>query len=205
MDSAPEIQDAVNRVWSGRGYEPFDLPTLISFVGNGLPKLIERAMAARGVEKDAFQSLHDEVLDIYKTADGSLTTPYAGVEGVLKILSDQGVRLGVCTNKPEGAARHVLHVLSWDMFEMVVGGDTLPSRKPDPAPLNAVWEGLGKGAMLYVGDSETDAETAVAAGVKFALFTEGYRKNPVEKLPHDFLFSSYEIFLKIVDEAFETQ
>lgn len=202
VDSAPEIQDAVNRVWSGRGHEPFDLPTLISFVGNGLPTLIKRAMAARGIEQDAFQSLHDEVLDIYNAADGSLTTPYPGVEDVLKTLSEQGVRLGVCTNKPEGAARHVLRVLGWDMFDVVVGGDTLPTRKPDPQPLKAVWEALGNGAMLYVGDSEVDAETAVAAGVKFALFTEGYRKNPVENVPHDFLFSDYADFQKIVETHF---
>ncbi|MCP4818721.1 MAG: HAD-IA family hydrolase, partial [Shimia sp.] len=161
--------------------------------------LIKRAMAARGIEQDAFQSLHDEVLDIYNAADGSLTTPYPGVEDVLKTLSEQGVRLGVCTNKPEGAARHVLRVLGWDMFEVVVGGDRLPVRKPAPQPLNAVWEALGNGAMLYVGDSEIDAETAVAAGVKFALFTEGYRKNPVERVPHDFLFSDYADFLKIVE------
>ncbi|SFK51125.1 phosphoglycolate phosphatase [Shimia haliotis] len=203
VDSAPEILDAVNRVWSGRGYDPFDLPTLISFVGKGLPNLIQLAMKAREVEASEYQDLHDEVLGIYNAADGALTKPYDGVEDMLETLVDQGFLLGICTNKPEEAARQVLRVFGWDsLFESVVGGDTFAARKPDPQPLNAVWQALGAGPMLYVGDSETDAETAVAAKAKFALFTEGYRKKPVQALAHDFVFSDYARFMGIVDEVF---
>ncbi len=204
VDSAPEIQDAVNRVWTDRGYAPFDLPTLISFVGKGLPNLIRLAMAARDVDAAEFQSLHDEVLAIYNAADGTLTKPYDGVVDVLKDLEKQGVRLGLCTNKPEEAARHVLRILGWGkLFEVVIGGDTLATRKPDAAPLLAVCDALDAGPVLYVGDSETDADTAVAAGVKFAFFTEGYRKKTVEEMPHDFRFSSYAALPSIVKKALE--
>ncbi|MGR3636101.1 MAG: phosphoglycolate phosphatase [Shimia sp.] len=202
VDSAPEIQDAVNRIWQARGYPPFDLPTVISFVGKGLPNLIRLAMAARGVDEAEFQSMHDEVLTVYNSADGSLTKPYQGVAETLMSLQSQGIHLGVCTNKPEDAARHVLRILGWDqMFDVVIGGDSLAWRKPDPRPLEAVWDALGRGTVLYVGDSEVDAETAAALGMKFALFTEGYRKKPVDELPHDYVFSDYGAFAKIVDDA----
>ncbi|TCL10004.1 phosphoglycolate phosphatase [Shimia isoporae] len=203
IDSAPEIQDAVNRVWTSRGFEPFDLPTLISFVGNGLPTLVRLAMEARDIQGEAYRSLHDEVLDIYNAADGSLTKPYEGVSETLEDLSLQGFRLGICTNKPEGAARHVLRLLGWDdVFEVVIGGDTLAWRKPDRRPLDAVCEALGASSVLYVGDSEVDAETAVAANVKFALFTEGYRKSPLSQIPHDYRFSNYDAFSKILMDVF---
>ncbi|KPA22064.1 Phosphoglycolate phosphatase, chromosomal [Shimia sp. SK013] len=202
VDSAPEIQDSVNRVWMARGYAPFDLPTVISFVGKGLPNLIRLAMASRGVDDAEYQSLHDEVLAIYNAADGSLTRPYQGVAETLISLQTHGIRLGICTNKPENAARHVLQLLGWDqVFDVVIGGDTLAWRKPDPRPLEAVWNAMGRGSALYVGDSEIDAETAAAAGVKFALFTEGYRKKPVDELPHDYVFSNYDALAAIVDDA----
>lgn len=204
VDSAPDIQDAVNRVWTSRGYAPFDLPTLISFVGNGLPTLIRRAMAARDIDGGDYQSLHDDVLYFYNAADGTLTKPYEGVVDVLERLARQGVRLGICTNKPEAAARHVLRNLGWSsLFEVVIGGDTLAERKPHPAPLLAVSEALSAGPVLYVGDSEIDAETAVAAGLKFAFFTEGYRKKTIEEMPYDFRFSDYVDFADILDDALQ--
>jgi len=78
-------------------------------------------------------------------------------------------------------------------FAAVVGGDSLPQRKPDPAPLRRVAELLGVelAAVAYVGDSEVDAATAAAAKVPFLLFTEGYRKTPVEDLPHRANFADF--------------
>ncbi|MEZ5685552.1 MAG: HAD-IA family hydrolase [Paracoccaceae bacterium] len=73
---------------------------------------------------------------------------------------------------------------------MVIGGDSLPTRKPEPAMLHAAHERLGGGPMIYVGDSEIDAETAANAGAPFALYTEGYRKTDVHDLRHQVAFSS---------------
>ena len=78
------------------------------------------------------------------------------------------------------------------------GGDSLPVNKPDPAPLAACFKGLGQSGGLYVGDSEVDAETAHAAGIPFALFTEGYRKTPVAALPHAYSFSDFSKLPDIV-------
>lgn len=204
VDSAPEIQDAVNRVLVVRGLEPFDLPTVISFVGNGLPTLIRHAMAARDIADEDFQIVHDDVLAIYNAADGSLTKPYKGAPETLEWLAAQGVRIGLCTNKPEQAARHVLDVLGWThLFEIVIGGDSLAWRKPDPRPLTTVRDAIGQGPVLYVGDSEIDAQTAKAAGVTFALFTEGYRKAEVEDLTFAYKFARYADFAAIVTEVLD--
>ena len=81
---------------------------------------------------------------------------------------------------------------------MVIGGDSLGVKKPDPAPLLRAFEALAEPNPLYVGDSEIDAETAERAGVPFALFTEGYRKAAIEELTHAFRFDD---FAKLPDFA----
>jgi phosphoglycolate phosphatase len=114
------------------------------------------------------------------------------VTGALDALRAAGHRLGICTNKPEEPTLLVLELLGLARyFDVVVGGDTLAQKKPDPAPLAHAFAALGDGARLYVGDSEVDAETAQRAGVRFALYTEGYRKMPVETLAHDWRFADF--------------
>lgn len=84
-------------------------------------------------------------------------------------------------------------------FDLVVGGDTFDMRKPDPLPLLKTIGETAIQDVLYVGDSEVDAETALRAQVTFALFTEGYRKSSVEDIPHDHRFSSWMEFLSIFE------
>jgi len=74
---------------------------------------------------------------------------------------------------------------------VVIGGDSLTVRKPDPAPLRAAVAGLGARDVVYVGDSEVDAETAARAGLPFALYTQGYRKGPVANIAHDRAFDDF--------------
>ena len=110
----------------------------------------------------------------------------------LDALRAAGHLLGICTNKPVVPARNVLdHLGMTDRFGVVLGGDSLAVKKPDPAPLHAALEALGDGPALYVGDSEVDAETAAAAGLPFLLFTEGYRKRPAEELPQAGRFRAF--------------
>lgn len=201
IDSAPDLRAAVNRMLAGEGIAPIDLATITSFIGNGLPKLVERSLDAREISQSQFPRLYDEVRDFYNEAPADLTRPYPGLIAVLDALKAAGHRLGVCTNKPEEPARLVLNLLRLeDYFDVVVGGDALEQKKPDPAPLNHAFAALGDGARLYVGDSEVDAETAQRAGVTFALFTEGYRKSPVEALPHAHRFADFAALPGIVAE-----
>ncbi|SLN18425.1 Phosphoglycolate phosphatase [Roseivivax jejudonensis] len=163
----------------------------MSFIGSGAPVFVARMRAARALPEDDQQRLLRAFLDRYETAH-ALTEPYPDVVRTLTALRSDGHRLGICTNKPERPARHVLDHLGLSaLFETVVGGDTLSVRKPDPAPLHAAAEALGAGPLLYVGDSETDAETAAAADVRFLLFTEGYRRSAVETIAHAARFDRF--------------
>ena len=107
----------------------------------------------------------------------------------------------LCQNrKPEGPTRDILKAVGLDgVFLSLVCGDTLAVKKPEPDPLIACFAELG-GEGVYVGDSEIDAETAVRAGVPFALFTEGYRKTPTSALPHAVAFSDFSRLPGIVAE-----
>ncbi len=192
VDSAPDIQAAANTMLGEEGREPLDLMTIISFIGNGLPKLVERVLRASRIDGAEFDRLYSRVAGIYGKNASVLTCPYEWVPETLAELKSQGFRLGVCTNKPEAPTLAILCDLSLDgLFDVVIGGDSTPARKPDPTPLLAAARALGGDAPLFVGDSEVDAETAVNAGVTFALFTEGYRKSPVTRIVHRYSFSDF--------------
>lgn len=177
IDSAPDIHAAVNKMLTAEGYDTLDLPTVTSFIGNGLPKLVERVMKTLGLPMEMHADLCTKVMVHYTDPSDFLKQPYPGVLGALKSLKAQGTALAICTNKPFDAAQADLDFLGMaDFFDAMVGGDTLPVKKPDPAPLHRCLELLGAKAALYVGDSETDYDTAQNAAFDFALFTLGYRK-----------------------------
>ncbi|MFZ1468220.1 MAG: phosphoglycolate phosphatase [Paracoccaceae bacterium] len=191
VDSAVDIQAAVNAMLAGEGQPPMDRAQVQSYVGNGLPRLVERVMAARGMDIARHLALTKAVLAHYANGP-KLTRCYPGVVAALQALRASGHVLGLCTNKPERAALGVLRDLDLaGFFKSVVGGDRLLVNKPDPAPLHLCLHELGGGNAVFVGDSEVDAETAVAAGLPFLLYTEGYRKGPVESLPHRAAFADY--------------
>ncbi len=193
IDSAPDIRAAANVMLAGEGAEPLDLPTTVSFIGNGIPKLVERAMRARGLPEAEHARLTQAMLAAYDKDPATLTRLYPGLDALLPALREGGHKLGVCTNKPLAPTRQILDIFGiTGLFDVIIGGDTLPVKKPDPAPLEAAFAALGDGVRLYVGDSEVDAETAERANVPFALFTEGYRKVAVEELTHVLAFDHFE-------------
>lgn len=204
IDSAPDIHAALNQVIEGAGTAGFDLPTVISFIGNGIPTLVERAMRARDLAMDRHAELTAKMVEVYSAASTVRTAAYPGLTGALAALRAQGAALGICTNKPEAPARDILRDLDLaPHFDVVVGGDTLSVKKPDPAPLEAAFAAMAPGPRLYVGDSETDAETARRAGVPFLLFTEGYRKSAPEALPHLARFDHFDALPELVTRALE--
>lgn len=192
IHSAPDLHAAANKMLAEEGEAPLDLETITSFIGNGLPKLVERVLEARGISPSQFPRLNDRMREIYNAAPADLTEPYPGVCALLEGLKTEGHKLAVCTNKPEEPARLILNLLDLERhFDLIVGGDTLAQKKPDPAPLLHAARALGEAQAVYVGDSEVDAATAQAAGLPFALFTGGYRKTPVADLPHDVAFDDF--------------
>lgn len=202
VDSAPDIRASVNEMLAEEGLPSLDLPTVICFIGNGLPVLVQRVMAHFQIGEAEFPRLSARVLEIYNASTSEHTVTYNGVREVLEVLLAKGVRMGVCTNKPKEPAMHVLEGLDLiKYFDVVVGGDTFEQRKPDPLPLLETIGDVPIQEVLYVGDSEVDAETAQRAGVTFALFTEGYRKTSVENIPHDRRFSKWRAFLSVLEDV----
>jgi phosphoglycolate phosphatase len=198
IDSSPDIcAIAADLLWA-EGLAPLTLDETRGFVGAGAAVFVARMRAARGLPDATQDRLLAAFLARYEDAV-TLTRPYPGVAEALPRLGAAGDRLGICTNKPERPARAVLrHLGLAPHFPVLVGGDSLPLRKPDPAPLVAALAGLGDGPCLFVGDSGIDAETARRAGVPFALFTEGYRADPVAALPHAAAFADFTALPGIV-------
>jgi phosphoglycolate phosphatase-like HAD superfamily hydrolase len=129
IDSAPDLRAAVNQMMDDEGQEAFDLPTITSFIGNGLPRLVELAMGARDMEMTRHAALTTDVLGHYKSANGAYTMLYPGVMDALNTLKTNGHLLGLCTNKPIDATRDVLEQFALgDLFDAIIGGDSLASR-----------------------------------------------------------------------------
>ncbi|TDL91364.1 phosphoglycolate phosphatase [Meridianimarinicoccus aquatilis] len=194
IDSAPDLHAAGSQMLTEFGAAPVTPAQTRSFIGNGVPTLVERLMGAAGLGSDPSQ--HAACLAAftrhYEASPTANTTIYPGVLAALDDLEAAGWTLGICTNKPEGPAVTILRAFGLlDQMKVVVGGDTLPVKKPDPAPLFHAFDALPDGPRLYVGDSEVDAGTAQAAGIRFALYSEGYRKTPVADIPHDHAFADF--------------
>ena len=192
IDSAPDLHAACVKMLAKENAPAPSLETVISYIGNGVPKLVERAMKAAAIPMDQHGRLVRSFMKFYNQDPATLATLYPNLLDLLDHLIKNGYRLGVCTNKPQAPARVILDLLDIEFyFDVVVGGDTLEQKKPDPAPLLHVLKLMEADSCIYVGDSEVDAQTADSAKLPMALFTKGYRKVPVEKLPHDFAFDDF--------------
>jgi phosphoglycolate phosphatase len=201
IDSAPDIHDASVTVMRDHGLPTLTLEQVRSFIGNGVPALISRCIAAAGGQDtpELHASMAAQFHGIYETKT-DLTRLYPNVLTTLQTLKADGFRLGLCTNKPEGPTRHVLaHFGLGALFDACSYGDGPYPRKPDAAPVRHVIDQLPARHFLYVGDSETDAATAQNAGLPCALFTRGYRKTPIAELYHDAHFDDFAELRRIID------
>ena len=201
VDSAPDLQAALQHTLATFALPPTDFALIRGFVGAGARAAIERALRFLGEDVDA--SPVDEMLATFLAHYGANPTAhsvvYPGVVPCLEALHARGHGLACVTNKHEGLARAVL-----DGFELsrwlpvVIGGDTLPVRKPDPAPLTEACRRLGRPASnaVMVGDSITDADAGRNADMPVVAVTYGYRGEMTpEELRADLLVESLEALL----------
>lgn len=176
VDSASDIAESVNRTLEEWSLPRVEEPVIRGWIGEGARTLLQQALrhAGSSLEVDAvFPSLEKHY------GDCLLRSPqvYPGARETLGALRRADVALAVCTNKPQRFIRPLLQALALeDYFGCIVGGDTLPERKPSAMPLLHLVEhfGLSPAQCLMVGDSETDLLTAQAAGMPMALVTYGY-------------------------------
>lgn len=194
VDSAPDIHAGITALLAREGVAPLSFEGVRGMIGGGVPVLIDRVARAAGLDLDPARQEErcDWFTERYEHAPDGMTRAYDGVENALHRLRSAGMVLGLCTNKPTGPTLALLDAFGWrDLFAVTVCGDTLPVRKPDPAPLRLAIRELAQPA-LFVGDSEVDAETAHRADVPLLLFTEGYRKTPLALLPHAAAFDRWD-------------
>jgi phosphoglycolate phosphatase len=191
IDSVPDLMAAVNRMLAAEGQRPMERAEVQSYVGDGAPVLVRRVMTARGLPEERHAELTERLVTDYTARSSDLTRVYPNVPEALTSLRQRGHRLGLCTNKPGGATCVVLEALGLaGFFDTVIAGDSLPEKKPHPAPLQAAVAALGPPA-LYIGDSEVDARTAEAAGLPFLLYTEGYLRVPRSEITVAEAFRDY--------------
>ncbi|MEO6364852.1 MAG: phosphoglycolate phosphatase [Luteimonas sp.] len=184
LDSAPDMLATVNAMRADRGAPPMPLSALRPHVSRGA-----RAMAAAAfpaVDDAIRESWIPEFLDRYLLELGRHGKPFDHVETMLAAIEGSGSRWGIVTNKPEYLARALMPLLGWETrCAVLVGGDTLAARKPDPLPLThaAKLLGVAPAECVYVGDDERDIIAARAAGMPSVVALWGYRRDedvPVE-------------------------
>ena len=174
-------------------------------VGGGAEPLIERAFEVTGdsISPEEVRSYVDAFAANYQAVPVRHTTIFDGVIPALENLAARGYQLGICTNKPHDSAHTVLKALGLDRhFFSCIGKAAGPFNKPDRRHYDAVVEELGVAAAnsVYIGDSETDVETARNAGVPIILVPFGYSRNPAAALGGDRLISHFSELVTVVDE-----
>src|SRR5512146_37578 len=186
IDSAADLAAAINAMLADFGCEPLSVPEVRLMIGDGVAKLVARALAARHCEQVDPARAAQVFMRHYESDATSSTTAFPGVEEALRALRAAAIPLAVCTNKPARITAAILGRLGLEnYFGRVIGGDSLPFRKPDPRVLLALLEAFDTRpeSALLVGDSEVDAATARAAAVPFVLMKHGYRRGPAEEIP----------------------
>ena len=176
-DTAPDLIAAVNRILIEESRAPLPDAALRPLVSKGGRALLARAFP--DLDEAAREPLLPRFLAAYAQALAVHTRPFDGVEALLAAIEARGWPWGIVTNKPEGLAVGVVAGLAWSTrSRALVGGDTLPVRKPAPEPLllAASQLGVAPSQCLYVGDDARDIEAAKAAGMPSAAALWGYRE-----------------------------
>ncbi|MCR6661926.1 MAG: phosphoglycolate phosphatase [Luteimonas sp.] len=176
LDSAPDMLATVNRMRLARGKPAMALDEIRPHVSRGARAMSSAAFPEVPVEQ--VPGLVPEFLDLYREELGRHSRPFDGIEAMLAALENDDAVWGIVTNKPEYLAREILPQLGWETRSAVlIGGDSLPERKPHPLPLLHAAEAIGiaPADCVYVGDDRRDIDAARAAGMPSVVALWGYR------------------------------
>lgn len=174
VDSAPDIVAAVNAMLAELGAAPLPFATIVGFIGNGVPTLVERVLAARAITAAHAEGVFHRQ---YDATNGRMSRVFPGVVEGLHGLRAAGYQLACVTNKPQAATATLLALTGLaPCFDAVVGGDTTPHLKPHAAPLLHACRLLHTDPLqaVLVGDSHVDVAAARAAGMPVYIVRYGY-------------------------------
>ena len=195
VDSVPDLAGSLDTLMAEMGLAPIGVDLARRLIGHGIPNLVRRALTERGEawEEEAGKAAFQRMTEIYGSRVAQETRPYADGVEVLTTLKAEGWKMGVCTNKMERFARAVVDDLDLaSFFDIVAGPDTFKVGKPDPRHLTETVKAAGGAEpVLYVGDSEVDIATGVAAEIPVIALTYGYTKTSLEGLGADRLIDSF--------------
>jgi len=208
LDTVHELTAAVNALLDELGYPPLSSDAVGTMIGKGMANLVRRVLAlAAGVSAEAVDEA--EVKDAlvryqahYASRLGHETRLFPGMLPGLARLREMGIPLAVITNKATRFVRpHLVAAGIEDYFSVVIGGDDLPTKKPDPGPLRhvAALFGIPTDRLLMVGDSGNDVEAARGAGCPVWVVPYGYREGkPVHALNADGIVESVSDLAELV-------
>lgn len=180
VDSAPDLAWCVDRTMPRFGIPPRGEALVRDWVGDGVQRLVERALTGEpdaAADPEVLRDACAVFLELYSVHGRDRSRVYPGVREGLAALRGHGAVLACITNKPHAPAVDLLaHLGLLDSFALVLGGDSLPHRKPDPLPLRHACSELGVAVerSVFVGDSANDVAAARAAGMRVACVSYGY-------------------------------
>ncbi len=181
LDTAPQIAEAANRMLVALGKPMLPQAQISTYIGEGVHNLIKRCLTGElHAEPDAeiFARAQPLYAEFY-AANAIDSQPFAGVLPALQALQLEGYKLACVTNKPAIFTLPLLKNAGLaDFFTLVISGDSLPKKKPDPLPLLHICQQLGvlPAEALMVGDSDTDIQAAQAAGCFVVTVPYGYNQ-----------------------------
>lgn len=179
IDSLEDIAGAANQALRDRGYPAHPVEAYRQFVGEGVRMLFRKALAPAAGTNELLDELSSAFAQAYEARWHATTRPYAGIDQLLDALATRKLPLAVLSNKPDQFTRRcVAHFFGRHQFARVLGQRETAPRKPDPAGALEIARGLGlpPDSVVYVGDSSTDMQTAVRAGMYPVGVTWGFRE-----------------------------
>ncbi|MGB0466688.1 MAG: phosphoglycolate phosphatase [Pontibacterium sp.] len=202
VDSVPDLAAAIDQMRVTLGCAPAGVDKVRHWVGNGAQVLVERALAdvqKTASDKVSFDQAFPLFLAAYAEQSTLQTQLYPGVPECLEGLKARHIKLAVVTNKPLEFTHPILSALGLDsFFKVVMGGDSLPQKKPSPEPLlhAMALSGTVPERTLMVGDSKHDIAAARAAGCPVVAVPYGYNHGePVAQYQPDLLVNSLDLLL----------
>lgn len=182
LDTIEDLAVAVNHMLDDLRLPALEMDLVCTFVGKGLANLVMKALRA-SLGREPTEDEQARAMPIYvrhyDRVNGDTTTIYPGVREGLDVLSQAGYQLACITNKSARFTGPLLERVGFARyFSVVISGDTLPKKKPDPLPLTHTAErfGVRPAEMLMIGDSLNDTQAARSAGCPVFAVTYGYNE-----------------------------
>jgi phosphoglycolate phosphatase len=200
IDSSTDLAISMNATRTHFGLKPIEPSLIYSYVGNGAPVLVERAMGADVAPATLADALKF-FLDFYRVHALEHTKLYPGVREIVLDLASGGHRLAVLTNKPVRISTDIIAALGIGAYFMrVYGGNSFPVKKPDPTGVIALMREADArpDETWLVGDSSVDVRTARNAGVRSCGVAWGFQPESFEREPPDVLIRRPNELLEVM-------